>query len=399
MTFGNSKKIALISPFYPPPLIGGSKVYIHNLVENSSFNFEILTSPLKANYKEITSPRHRIYRSRYVWDQTESKNPTSYDLFFSYAYSLYWLVKKSISSRYDAVIVNVFPFANGFFFILGKLLKLPIVGIGYAEEFTLPAHGKGFKNFLKRRWIRLTHRHASGFVVVCRYCRSLLAQYGVPRDKIKIIPPCLTPNKINQIPLKTMRGYNILSVGRIIERKGFHFLIESIDRLKDKMPKIHLTIVGDGPYRERLIHKIQARNLGSFVSLVGSLTDQKLSELYHQSDLFVLAHFMLPNGDTEGSPLVFIEASACGLPVIGGIEGGASTVIDEGKTGFTVAPQKISELADCIEKILSNPALAEKMRLAGIAKVHKELSPQKMGADFLTALNELVFKFSQGEAF
>ena len=82
---------------------------------------------------------------------------------------------------------------------------------------------------------------------------------------------------------------------------------------------------------------VEKNKMHSYVNLAGKVTDKELSDMYNNSDLFVLAHRMLSNGDTEGCPTVFSEAGAHGIPLIGGNDAGASTAIIDGINGLFVS--------------------------------------------------------------
>ena len=143
--------LLVVSPAYPPPFVGGSKVWTYNMVENSGHsNYEILTSELKDGYEEIINPKYKIHRSKHLWDSNTS-NPTTKDLCISYSYMIKWIIKRSRETKYRAVIGGAFDFANGLLIILCKILKIPIICLGNAEEFTLTLHGKGFKNWNRQR--------------------------------------------------------------------------------------------------------------------------------------------------------------------------------------------------------------------------------------------------------
>src|SRR5256885_10567769 len=83
------RKSLLGSPAYPPPLVGGSKVWIYTLVENSPEPFDVLTSALKPGCAEVIGPRHGVFRSRFLWD-SNGTDPTRIDLLISYGYMLAW---------------------------------------------------------------------------------------------------------------------------------------------------------------------------------------------------------------------------------------------------------------------------------------------------------------------
>lgn len=379
----------LVSPAYPPPHIGGSKVWTFNMAENCPESLDILTSGLKEGCQEISGPRNHIIRSRYLWD-SNTTNPTWKDLLISYNYILYWVFRRIRKVRYKAIVGGAFDFMNGWLILLGRFFGIPVICLGNAEEFTLALKGKGIKNWVKRNWMKFTHKKASGFIVVCHFCKDILVSIGVDPHKIEIVPSSINPQKLLSVPNRSYQGYRVLSVGRIVERKGFHFVMDAICKLKKELPEITLTIVGGGPYFSKLEQKQKDLKAEGYILLKGPLTDEELSRLYSESNLFVLAHMMLENGDTEGCPTVFSEASGCGLPVIGGMEGGASTAIVEGKTGFIVNSRNVDQLADRIKTILTQPELAKQMGQAGIQKIQREHTPEVTGVSF----HKAVVKFS-----
>lgn len=383
-----NNRYLIVTPAYPPPFVGGSRVWTYNMVENCPENFDILTSAMPAGYGEVSSPRHRVFRSRYIWN-TLNGDPGLIDLFVSYAYILLWVIQRLISVKYDAVIAGGETFVNGLLFLVGKCFRVPVIGLGNTEEFTIPLKGRGLKNFIKRQWMKFTHKRATGFVAVCHFCRDVLSSIGIDAQRIDVVPSSINAGKLKPREKDRPWGHNVLSVGRLVERKGFHYLIEAVYLLKDELTDIKLTIVGDGPFKPIVLEKIKSLELAGRVSLRGQLNDDELCKLYRESDLFVLAHMMLENGDTEGCPTVFSEASGNGLPVIGGTGGGASTAIVEGKTGFVVDSRDVQGLASKIKKILTNPRLAEEMGRAGIEKVKRDHLPQKTGLCFSESIRRL----------
>ena len=167
-------------------------------------------------------------------------------------------------------------------------------------------------------------------------------------------------------------------------------MILATEKLIDEFPNIHTNIVGDGPYMQNLKELIREKSLTKNVTLHGGLDDNGLAELYKKSNLFVLAHMMLENGDTEGCPTVFSEASGQGLPVIGGTDAGASTVILEGITGYIVNSRDIDSLANRMRLILSNPDMAQKMGEEGIKKIRKDHTPSITGEKFTVAIRAIL---------
>ncbi len=369
-------KYLLVSPDYPPPFIGGSLVWLYNLIENCPEDFDILTCSLKKGCSEVASPRHRIFRSRFLVD---SVSPGRVGLAATYLYMVLWVFLRSLFVRYEAILVNPGALGNSLLILAGRLLGIPVIATAQGEEITLELYGRDWKSALKRRLMRWAYPKASGFFSVSHFARRLLIEMKIDPDRIDVIPSCLNPAKAVGFVPKTDRGYKVLSVGRLIERKGFHLLIEAIRRLKPDLPQLTLTVVGDGPMRPHLEKQISDFKLEGSVFLRRGLTDAELSRLYQESDLFVLAHFRTELGDTEGCPTVFSEAMGAGLPLIGGTGGGADTAIIEGKNGFIVDSRDIDQLADRVRRILTDPALAESMGQFGMEKLRRDHDPRKAG--------------------
>jgi len=372
----NSERFLLISPDFPPPLVGGSLVWLLNLVGNCPEQFDILTGPKDEQYDEVFDLPNRVFRSRFIKD---SHDPTKLQLLTTYCYLPFWMVKQNFKEKYSAVLVNPGIIGNSILFIVGKIFGIRVIGIGHGEEITVPLYGKGLKNFIKRQVMNFSYSKASGFIVVCHFCRRLLVSLGVDAGIVDVIPSCLNPDKIKERTTTKDDNYNIISVGRLIERKGFHFLIDAVVKLKPEIPEIHLEIVGGGPYKAILEQKIIETNSSDFINLNGQISDEDLVNLYQSSSLFVLAHTLLENGDTEGCPTVFSEAMGHGLPVIGGTGAGADTAIVDGRNGYIVNTPNIDELANAIKKIFLNPQLARDMKEFGKDKLEKDHNPKKNG--------------------
>jgi glycosyltransferase involved in cell wall biosynthesis len=238
--------------------------------------------------------------------------------------------------------------------------------------------------------MRWAYKHASGFVSVCRFAKEILTSLGVPPDRVEVIPPTLSLVKRSKTRLAAVPDHRILSVGRLIARKGFNYLIDAIRLLRTDIPDIHLTIVGNGQERESLLRKILDAHLEHQVSMRTNVPDEELAELYQECDVFVLANVMLDNGDCEGSPTVLIEASSCGKPVIGGASGGTDTMIEDGKTGYLVDPRDTRVLARRLKEILSDSSLAFQMGMAGIQKVETQHRPHDASIRFHAFIQRIV---------
>jgi len=385
----NINKYLLVSPAYPPPFIGGSSVWMYTLVENCNYGFDILTSILPKNEKEVISSRHTIYRKKRVHFSIQPKKLT---LFISYLYQLLWIAVYVKKRNYKAVFANAEVVQNSLIILLGKLLKFKVIPMSYAEELTVPIYGKTLITKIKYFLLTFAYPKAYKHISCCHYAKNILSnEINISQNKIDVIPIAYSKEKLKLNIKKELnkKTQNILSVGRLIQRKGFGELIEVVKELKIEMPLLKLNIVGSGPLENILRKKVLKDNLQDYIVIHGKLSDDQLAELYLKSDLFVLAHRMLNNGETEGSPVTFAEAAIYKIPSIGGINSGASTIISHNKTGLIINMKIKSEIKNSIKKLLNNRVLLERMGEAAQKKIMNEHTPEKIGSDFRIILNTL----------
>ena len=232
-------------------------VWLLNLIENSCENFDVLTGLKDQKYDEVLNYPHQVIRSRFIKDLHD---PSKLQLLSTYIFMAMWLILNKRKKNYDAVLVNPGVVGNSILFLVGKIFNIKVIGAGHGEEITMPLYGKGLKNFIKRVIMNFSYRHATGFFVVCHFCKRLLTDLGVREFTIDVIPSCLNSNKININPSVKKIKNKVISVGRFIERKGFHLLIDAIVDLRLEIKDITLDIVGTGPMKNQLESQIKRAN-------------------------------------------------------------------------------------------------------------------------------------------
>ena len=375
-----SNRCLLVSPDFPPPMIGGSLVYIKTLLENSNQEFDVLTGPINNSEPEVLKYPHKVIRSNFI---INSNQPSSYRLAFSYLFILFWVSSKIISGSYRIVVANPGAVGNSLLFLLGKILRVKVIGVAYAEELTVPLLGKGTKNLIKRSLLKYSYRKASGFVVVCHFCKEILInKLSVSEGSIDVIASCLSKEKFKDLPQDKINGNSILSVGRLIERKGFRYLIKSVARIQKKIPDLVLNIVGSGPLESDLVKLIIDLKAEEYITISTGLNDTSLSSLYQNADLFILANYCLSNGDTEGCPSVFSEAMAYGLPVIGGKGAGVETAIIHNENGLIINTSDPDKIDNAIKDLLTDKNKAKLMASNGRRKLFRDHHPEVVGKSF-----------------
>lgn len=158
----------------------------------------------------------------------------------------------------------------------------------------------------------------------------------------------------------------IVTVGRLTPRKGQDRLIEVLPEIRKRVKDAALVICGEGPYRARLENQIRDLNLSEHVRMVGRVPLSDLPRYLSAGQIFAMPSRNRHAGlEVEGLGIVYLEASACGIPVIAGNSGGAPDAVREGITGFVVDGEDRRALVDRIVALLEDPSLAKRMGAAG----------------------------------
>jgi glycosyltransferase involved in cell wall biosynthesis len=162
----------------------------------------------------------------------------------------------------------------------------------------------------------------------------------------------------------------LLSVGRLVEKKGFPVLIEACRLLKERCYKFRCQIIGaPGPCERQVVSLIHELGLEDIVALRPAVTQEELRDVYRRATLFVLPCQITDNNDRDGIPNVLVEAMASELPVVSTNISGIPELIDHDVNGM-LAPQKDARaLAEAIAKLLDAPVLRRELGVAGREKV------------------------------
>jgi len=158
----------------------------------------------------------------------------------------------------------------------------------------------------------------------------------------------------------------IVSVGRLVHRKGQDVLIEAMPEIMTSISDAHLLLIGEGPYKKELEKRIKNLGLEDRVTFVGRVQYADLPRYICVGDVFAMpSRSRLAGLEVEGLGIVYLEASACGLPVIGGISGGAPDAVLQGETGFSVDGRSAHEVAEALVRVLADKELAQRLGTRG----------------------------------
>ena len=158
----------------------------------------------------------------------------------------------------------------------------------------------------------------------------------------------------------------IVSVGRLVHRKGQDVLIEAMPAIIKDVPEAHILMIGEGPYRSYLENRVRALGIQERVTFIGRIQYADLPRYICAGDLFVMpSRSRLAGLEVEGLGIVYLEASACGLPVIAGDSGGAPDAVLEGQTGLVVDGTSKLDVAAAVVELLLDPDRSRAMGVRG----------------------------------
>jgi glycosyltransferase involved in cell wall biosynthesis len=205
--------------------------------------------------------------------------------------------------------------------------------------------------------------------------KVVVARHGVRLDRFSVTGRDPEPGRL-------------LSVGRLVPKKGFGTLIEACGLLADRAVPFHLDLVGDGPLAGHLRAKAAAERVGDRVTFHPARTQSELVEFYRRAGVFALVPAIQSDGDRDGVPNVILEAMACGVPVVASAISGIPEVVDDGRTGLLVPPDDPVALADAIERLLADPRASNALARRAAAAVQQSFDPASCIAPIVARLEE-----------
>lgn len=360
-------KILVISTMYPNKVLPVHAVFVRERVKAISKRCEVkVVSPIPY-FPGTGIVRHGKTRNSI----SNYENQEGIDVFFPRFYSIpkilrpldgislflsmYYLTNTTLKN-YDFDLIDAhLAYPDGFgAILLGKIFNKPIVVTVRGHDLNV------FPSFpIRGKQVSYTLRHASKIIAVAGALKQKAIALGADRRKVEVIPNGVDLARFSTIDTLTARKrlnlplYKkiILSVGHLVKRKGFQYIIESLNILLLRGVKnIHVVIVGgpgeEGDYSKELQDLIKSKGIEENITLVGPRNHHELPLWYNSADIFCLA------SEKEGRPNVVLEAMACGLPVVATNVWGTKELIPSEDYGLLVGNQKTELLADAIQKAI-----------------------------------------------
>ncbi|NOX97220.1 MAG: glycosyltransferase family 4 protein [Nitrospirae bacterium] len=264
-------------------------------------------------------------------------------------------------------------------------------------DYYIVAHGGEVLLPWRRKSIRENFKRARRILAVSHFTARELVRIGIPEEKITVIPNGVDPERfkpgIDSSSLK--EKFNlfdrkvILTVSHLVKRKGHRKIIQALPKVLERVPEAVYLIVGEGPEEDGLRQLARHYGVERQVIFAGYVSSEELPLCYNAGDVFIMTSREIEEeGDFEGFGIVFLEANACGKPVIGGRSGGVKDAVIEGETGLLTDPLNHEEIAAALIRLLTEESLAENLGEKGRKRIEKELSWRTISQRILRELEQ-----------
>ncbi|MGN8232551.1 glycosyltransferase [Priestia flexa] len=352
---------------------------------------------IHSNYKDYDlinktiyyeTPPHKLKRFKILLDTDIPKakmlksflyNKTALNLKHAYLY-------KNLKDIENFDVIYCHFGTNGLIIALLKQLGL------IKSKLVTVFHGNDVSQYLNKQGndiYNILFKNGDIFLTVNSYFKDKLISLRCPVSKIhvhhmgvKTIHTEGETKSINNFPA-------ILSIGRLVEKKGFQYAIKAAKILKDKGVSFRYTIVGDGPLYDSLENMIIRYDLQKHVLLVGPKTSSEVEELLENSNIFIAPSVTASNGDQEGIPMVIMEAINYHIPVISTFHSGIPELISHMNTGYLCEEKNPTAIANNIEYIINNYNYSLEMTDFAKQKLETEFNLDKQNKKLIKILEEV----------
>lgn len=251
-----------------------------------------------------------------------------------------------------------------------KELGIPMIVTALGYDVSIDSIIKKYENEYRELF-----KYAKAVIIVSNHMRACLLQLGCDEKKIVYSPAGPSNDFFNITPNFSTNA--IFALGRFVEKKAPHLLLLSFRKVLDKMPDAHLYFGGGGNLSNVVNDLINVLNLQNNVTLLGWISQDEQKKHLQCSSVFVQHSKTAENGDSEGTPVAILEASAAGLPIVSTLHAGIPEVVINNVTGFLVEENDIENMAEKIIILLQDKQLAEQMGKKGRNFISKNFTLER----------------------
>lgn len=343
-----------------PPLGGGAANATKNIMNEMSqiegAQVDVVTSSIDSEYHEEKIGQGVTLHRLSIGKNENNLNYQTKKELMTYLVKAYFFARTLHKKNHYDLSHSFFTVPCGFISLLLYFeFKLPyIISLRGSD---VPGYSQRFKKlyiFIKSIVVYIWKK-SSAVVANSKGLRELALKSN-PKQKIDIIYNGINIDIFKPGRKENSEPFEIICASRLSHRKGFNYVIDAVQILREKYPHIHVTIAGgEGDAGVELKKQVDDLKLGGMVTFTGHYFFEEIAPRYQQADVFVFPSL------NEGMSNNMLEAMASGLPIIMTPTGGAEELVEDGKNGFLVAFKNSQDIADKIEKLIANPELVERM--------------------------------------
>lgn len=217
------------------------------------------------------------------------------------------------------------------------------------------------------------------FLPISYVWKERLIASGCPAEKVVVHRMGVDTDQfsLRSRPVETDE-IRLLSVARLVEKKGLEYSIKAVAKLAVQYPKIRYVIVGDGPLKEKLQELIDRLNAGGHVVLKGAMNAQSIHSLMNGSHFFILTSVTAQDGDQEGLPVSLMEAMAMGLPVVASRHSGIPEMIVDGVNGLLVPEKDVEAIIQKLGYLIEHREIWPKFSSEGRKTIEEHFDIKKL---------------------
>lgn len=251
-----------------------------------------------------------------------------------------------------------------------KMLKLPLIvhfhGYDASVENILNAYREKYKEIFI---------YAKAVIVVSKKMYSQLLTLGCPKEKLYLNTCGPNPTFFKVCP--SFKTKQFVSVGRFVDKKAPFLTIVAFKEVVNQYPDARLVMIGDGPLYNTCENLIKALDLKDNIELRGILNVTEIMKVFESSIGFVQHSVRAQNGDSEGTPVAILEASAASLPVISTNHAGIPEVVMHSESGYLVEEFDVVSMSEYIKQVYQNPDHGRKLGECGASIVKSNFTLEK----------------------
>lgn len=230
------------------------------------------------------------------------------------------------------------------------------------------------------------------FLPVSEYWKQRLIKLGCDEKKIIVHRMGVDCSKFSFAPqrLHTDDQVRLVSVSRLVEKKGLEYGIRAVAKLAKLNPNIQYNVVGDGPLREDLQQLIQELKVIEAVKMLGWKQQQEVVEILNDADIMLAPSVTAKDGDQEGIPVVLMEAMARGLVVLSTHHSGIPELVEDGVSGFLVPERDVDALSDKLSHLIKHPETWSEIEWASRTYVESQFNINKLNDQLTQIFQQLM---------